>query len=209
MSDGPKVEAKKAIERVQIIKAMLADACERIEIAGSLRRGKALVGDAEIVVLPKHAPTLLARLDKMVAERLINKAAYGEKRLTRWGEKYRGLMYQGLRIEIFLADADNWGYVFWLRTGPGDANAWVMQQCIYQQAPYRAIDGYWTLTKTYQRISVPDEREMFRLLGIGQVLEPKYRTIERYVAMMRNVKWADQLTLTAPTPEKPTQTSMF
>jgi DNA polymerase/3'-5' exonuclease PolX len=109
MSDGQKVKAEEAREKVEIIRELLESQCRQIVIAGSLRRGKALVGDAEIVALPKYAPNLLARLDRMVAEQLIVKAAYGEKRLTRWGDKYRGFVYQGLRIELFLAEPDNWG----------------------------------------------------------------------------------------------------
>ena len=118
MSEGKKVAAEEAREKVLIIRDMLKDQCDEIVIAGSLRRGKALVGDGEIVALPKYAPNLLARLDRMVAEQLIVKAAYGEKRTTRWGEKYRGFVYQGLRIELFVAEPENWGYILWLRTGP-------------------------------------------------------------------------------------------
>lgn len=77
MSDGKKVNADEAREKVGIIYELLRDQCEQLVIAGSLRRGKALVGDAEIVALPKYAPNLLARLDRMVAEQLIVKAAYG------------------------------------------------------------------------------------------------------------------------------------
>jgi hypothetical protein len=84
-----------------------------------------------------------------------------------------------------------------------------MQQCIYQNAPYRATEGYWTLTETGQRIRVPDERELFRLLGIGQVLDPQFRTLERYVAMMQRVTWARDLRLIDKASESPTQTSLW
>lgn len=210
MSDGKKVSADEAREKVSIIHEMLRDQCEQIVIAGSLRRGKALVGDAEIVALPKYAPNLLARLDRMVAEQLIVKAAYGEKRTTRWGEKYRGFVYQGLRIELFIAEPENWGYILWLRTGPGEANTWVMQQCISRFAPYRAVEGYWTDVESGRRIRTADEGEMFRLLGINYVVPPQNRSLALYAGLMRYPRWAkDVHYVVSDAPPASTQTSMF
>lgn len=208
MSDGTRTNAKKALELAQIIKGALADACDEIIIAGSLRRGKADVGDVEIVALPKHAPSLLARLDKMVIEQMIRKAYYGEDRTTRWGDKYRGFEYQHMRFEVFLGDVDNIGYIKWLRTGPGDANQWVMSQCIAQRSPYRAVGGYWTVSETGKRISVPTEVEMFRLLGMSYV-EPQARTLNMYMRQMNNVRWAREVNYIADAPGMATQTSMF
>ena len=210
MSDNKKVNAQEATEKVQIIREMLEDQCRQIVIAGSLRRGKALVGDAEIVALPKYAPNLLARLDRMVAEQLIVKAAYGEKRTTRWGEKYRGFVYQGLRIEVFIAEENNWGYQLWLRTGPGEANAWVMQQCISRYAPYRAVDGYWTDVASGRRIRTRDEAEMFKLLGINYIVPPQLRTLALYAGLMRYPRWAKEVHyITQEEPPTSTQASLF
>lgn len=210
MSDGKKVAAEEAREKVLIIRDMLKDQCDEIVIAGSLRRRKALVGDGEIVALPTYAPNLLARLDRMVAEQLIVKAAYGEKRTTRWGNKYRGFMYQGLRIELFVAEPENWGYILWLRTGPGEANAWVMQQCIQKHAPYRAVDGYWTDVESGRRIRTADEAEMFRLLGINYVVPPQNRSLALYAGLMRYPRWAkDVHYVVSEEPPTSTQVSLF
>jgi hypothetical protein len=80
-----------------------------------------------------------------------------------------------------------------------------MQQCIYQQAPYRAVGGYWV--KQDQTISVPTETEMFRLLGMHYV-EPQERTLNLYKRQMRGA-WAKDLTYVVGAPNPPTQTSMF
>lgn len=204
MSGGRRWLPADAMKRALFVRDQLADVCERIEIAGSLRRKKPDVGDVEIVVLPKDAPTLLARLDYMVATAVVSKAVYSD-RTNRWGEKYRGLTYDGVRIEVFLADVHNWGYIYWLRTGPGDANTWVMQQCSYRKAPYRAEGGYWKIDG--QKIHVPDEREMFRLLGVDYVPTPESRSMALYERVMRWT-WADELTL-VDEPNKPTQSVMF
>ena len=47
------MEYSKAILIAEKVKAELAPHCERIEIAGSLRRKKEFVGDIEIVAIPK------------------------------------------------------------------------------------------------------------------------------------------------------------
>jgi len=119
-------------------------------------------------------------------------------------------VYQGLRIEVFLADADNWGYQLWLRTGPGEANAWVMQQCISRYAPYRAIDGYWTDVESGRRIRTQDEGEMFNLLGINYVVPPHLRTLQLYAGLMRYPQWAKDVHYIAQEePPTSTQASLF
>lgn len=172
----------------------LSDLCATIEIAGSLRRGKPYVGDVEIVALPKRASELLARLDTWVATGKAWKAIYSNG-TTRWGEKYRGLRLarSEFTVELFLADADNWGYVYWLRTGPGDANAYVMQQCIARHSPYRAVEGYWREVESGRRLRVAEEAELFRLLGMAYVY-PKDRTLDDYQRRM-NCRWVKDYTL--------------
>lgn len=206
MSEGKKVAADEAREKVQIIREMLADQCQQIVIAGSLRRGKALVGDGEIVAWAHDAPTLLARLDRLVATGAIKKSIYSDGR-TRWGERYRGLSVEGLRVEIFMADQHNWGYQFWLRTGPGDANKWVMQQLIWQKAPYQPIEGYWWAGK--HKISVPDEATLFKLLGSATVIPPNQRRIETYKGFLSRARWAQTFEIVTDEPSLPTQSSLF
>lgn len=53
MSKGEKVELAAARRMADRLLALLAPACERIAIAGSIRRGVPLVGDIEIVAMPR------------------------------------------------------------------------------------------------------------------------------------------------------------
>lgn len=224
MSDGLRVAAGAARRIAEGVQIGLADVCRagalgeaQIEIAGSLRRGTPTVGDIEIVALPEHAPTLLARLDKWVATGAVKKAIYSDG-TTRWGEKYRGLIVEGMRVEVFLADADNWGYILWLRTGPGDANRYVMEQLQRLNAPYRPQGGYWHVVGAQRdaestaqpstRIRVPDERELFRLLGSAQVIAPGERSLQRYATVLSWKRWASEWTWAAQD-APPVQGSMF
>ncbi|MCK6581081.1 MAG: hypothetical protein L6Q98_23550 [Anaerolineae bacterium] len=190
------IPAHLATRRVNEVIEDLRDLCVQIEPAGSLRRGRDMVNDVEIVALPKRRTDLLARLDRWVLLGEISKAFYGGaagKQSNRWGDKYRGFEYRGVRIEIFLADADNWGYIYWLRTGTGQANQFVMQQLLARKAPYGPLEGYWYWYPGRRKISVPDELELFRLLGIMHVIPPGARREEAYRTLMTG-NWATTVT---------------
>jgi hypothetical protein len=184
MSDErmPLAQAREIVERLV---ERIAGRCERIEIAGSIRRGRADVKDAEIVVIP--TADLFADLDEMVAQGAIRKALYGEQGLTRWGTAYRGLVFDGLRVEIFTADVHSWGNQFWLRTGPGDANQFVMKWLIWKRAPLRFQGGHvWHSANWLQaggvwaaddkrKLSLREEADLFAVLGMPEI-EPGLRS---------------------------------
>ena len=114
--------------------AKLFEGCaERWTIAGSLRRRRPEIGDVEHVVIPtlgevtlpgemfpRTGSLLWAKLEQLLAAGDVEKATYGETLSNRWGEKYRGVLYKGMKHEIFTADANNWGPILAIRTGPAE-----------------------------------------------------------------------------------------
>jgi hypothetical protein len=174
--------------------ALIRDECERVEIAGSIRRGKAEVHDAELVVIPRAG--LWPLLDKLVAQGVIGKAVYSDGK-HRWGEKQRGVAVDGVMVEIFTADAINWGYQLWLRTGPGPANTHVMKWRSFtiRSATWEARGGYIYDIASWTRLIVPDEATMFTILGVAY-LPPHERTLELYESIFkRGHKWGDVSTI--------------
>jgi len=172
--------------------------CQWVCIAGSVRRKKAMVGDIEIVVLPTHKSAFLNHLDTLEYNGQISKAVDAKGR-TRWGENLRALMYRGSKIEVYLCDKDNQGYITWLRTGPADGNQFVMTAIKRHKASIRMDSGYvWHVIyeKSHARFNrelgyaklgklhVPDEATMFRLLGIGGLYSPEIRTEKLYIRFM-------------------------
>jgi len=157
---------------------LLRPACERIEIAGSVRRNKPEVHDAEVVIIP--TPDLLPLTDTLIEYGTAQYALYGEKRTKRWGNNYRGLLFKGIKCELFMTTEESWGYQFWLRTGPGDANTLIMRWLglPYMKAPVRFQGGYgwysrnWTHNgKTWiavdkQRLRIASEEDLFAVLGL-------------------------------------------
>lgn len=182
--------------------ALIRDECERVEFAGSIRRGKAEVHDAELVVIPRAG--LWPLLDKLVAQGVVGKAIYSDGK-HRWGEKQRGVAVNGITVEIFTADAINWGYQYWLRTGPGPANQHVMKFRSFTKssATWEARGGYIHDAKTGERLIVPDEATMFTILGVAY-LPPHERTLELYEELFkRGHRWGDVSQIARQSAAKP------
>jgi len=72
----PAVRLEDARQIIGELVALLRPACERIEIAGSVRRGKLEVHDAEVVIIP--TPDLLPLTDDLIQYGKAQYALYGE-----------------------------------------------------------------------------------------------------------------------------------
>lgn len=156
----------------------LRSTCETAQIAGSIRRAAPWVKDAEIVAIPTNAT--YARLEALIASGAALRAVYSDGR-ERWGMSYRGLNYDGLRVEIFFTERASWGYMLALRTGPREANEALMSRLIktslrcqdgavyHQRTPWlRLPNGDWD-TRAARRVIVPDEQTFFRILGVSDI----------------------------------------
>lgn len=209
MSGTTKYPAVEVYPHAEQFGAGIADLCARVEIAGSLRRGKPMVGDIEVVAQPHDAPTLLARLDTWVATGRAFKAVYRDG-AHRWGAKYRGVKLPGCpaKIELWLADALNFGWILALRTGSADANEFMMRQMNFRGAPFRAREGYWWAQD--RRIAVPDEAEVFRLWGLSEPVPPPQRELSVYQRLFARPAWGQHWTYAdAEVSAEPMQREMF
>jgi DNA polymerase/3'-5' exonuclease PolX len=187
-----KLPLVKALSLAEKIKTALEPGCDRIKIAGSIRRRSATVGDIEIVAIPKLCPDLAAQLSlfgeppKMVSalDMLLENLAR-EKDNFRRGDK-NGDLYKNFLIKIdedgteigldlFLTTPEQWGYILALRTGPGDFNkAWVTPRSKGGLLPgeYR-FEGGW-LWRMGQRVDTPNEAEFLYLI-LGDEIPPEDR----------------------------------
>lgn len=185
MSSGEKLPLEKAAGLAKALKSLLEPACEKIEIAGSIRRGKPETADGEIVAIPRWDDgrnALLHLMDTLVDQGQIQKAIVTDKngkQVQRWGDLYRKVQYQGFPVDVFLTDAESWGYQFALRTGPGDANMLVMTKLKYAKPkpPFSIEKG--ALWQDDQRLAVRTEEEFFTLLGLPY-MEPWQRSEAAY-----------------------------
>jgi hypothetical protein len=132
----PKFPRAVAIQAVREILDVFSPACMRVVVAGSLRRGKGMVGDAEILFIPHTAVqnNLLGEVEQswdltdkalelliaqgVIAKRL-NKTGY-----ETWGPSNKLAVHvsSGVPIDFFRATVDNWFNYLVCRTGPADSN---------------------------------------------------------------------------------------
>lgn len=177
---------------------LLQPAFVNLHIAGSVRRGKPQVSDIEIVGIPVSTTLFKQLTSTLELDGIITRHDYQQdhhKPMYRWGDTYRGFDYKGVLIEVFCAEPDTFGYIYWLRTGPGDANTTVMTYLKQYQSPVRMSDGaVWYVEyhgDEYEKISqlrVPDEHTLFDLINVPFV-PPESRCEEHYQWYMGNSEW--------------------
>lgn len=188
MSTGERRQLDSARRDAEAFRDLFSGCFDQWTIAGSIRRKKPDVGDVEHVVIPKmrkltsglfgepsEQNALLVRLDEEV-EALsgpIAKAVYPDMR-HRWGEKYRGVVFNGFRHEVFIADEQNWGSILAIRTGPADYSRMLVTKLLDARR-YRQQDGYVRYASDGAIRAVPTEEEFFRLCGVEYVA-PEERT---------------------------------
>lgn len=130
MSSGVRVRWEDALAAAQAVGTMLLPAVERMEVAGSIRRHKADVGDIELVAVPIVERVADGLFDDVAVNRLseLLDALILDGRLARHpddpkrGERYSKLVEpnSGLQVDLFSATADTFGLIFLIRTGPAD-----------------------------------------------------------------------------------------
>ena len=157
---------EQALKIAEKVKAQLAPHCARIEIAGSIRRKKPEVKDIEIVAIPKH-------YDVGLFESGIATVVKQWKKVK--GElpcKYtQRILPEGIKLDLFFADKENWGNIFAIRTGSADYSHNVLgYSWVYEG--YRGKDGY--LHKDGKKIAVHEEEDLFKLIHVPFV-KPELR----------------------------------
>lgn len=155
------MQLDKALEIAEKTKELLSPYCERIEIAGSIRRKKPEVKDIELVAIPK--PYDVGLFESGIAT-VVNqwKKVKGELPC-----KYtQRLLPDGITLDLFFANQENWGLIYALRTGSADyshkvlATGWV-------KLGYNSEGGQLSING--KEIYIPEEKDLFKLIGIPYI----------------------------------------
>lgn len=199
MSSDTRRPASEVIPIAQSFLALLQPHAAWIEIAGSLRRGKADVGDVDIVAVPLGRDTakghsLALETDALLKQGVFQQAQYARKGgfSPRWGLKLRGIIYEGVKFELAITDEFNAGYIFWLRTGPDSgqdkANTYLMS-AIKRDAPFKCSDGY--VWQGNNKLLISNEADWFALCGLP-FIAPHERSLKAYHRLLRaNHRWGN------------------
>ena len=192
----------------QFLAAELVDAmrpfCERIEIAGSIRREKPEgIKDVEIVAIPKwerrlkpDAPQSLFDTEPSVRVNLLHEWALhqnpeqemapgvrwiktGTSEIVDWlpkpdGKYWRGLLPTGIKLDLFITTPEQWGTTFLIRTGSADFSHEIVTFARWK-AGHTFAGGELVHTKTGRVVPTPEETDVFAALGLDFV-PPAERT---------------------------------
>lgn len=165
----------------QIARALageMAPHCARVEIAGSIRRGCPQVKDIELVAIPvwkeeEVASGLFPEQERVnLLHRWAKRAGItwikpGTSQIVPWqpkpdGKYWRALLPTGIKLDLFIAEPENFGLIFAIRTGSAEFTTALVTRAKDVGLP--SMDGY--LTRDGERVATPEERDVFELLRL-------------------------------------------
>ena len=130
-------------------KNMFSPFCERLEIAGSIRRKKPEPKDIEFVAIPKGN-----KLDNFLKKQKF--------KYLKNGPKYKQIILpEGINLDLFLCTKYNFGNIYLIRTGNWKFSMLMMGIRTKYFGLYQK-DGY--LWKDGKRLICREEEDVFKLL---------------------------------------------
>ncbi len=156
---------------------VLAPACDRIEIGGSIRRSVGLVKDIELIAIPRGLrgnllgePMIDERndLDVMIAG-LMEDGHLEPREPRRMGRRYQALRAtkSGIPIDLFVVmPPAQWGAIFTIRTGSRDFSRLVVTQA--KKRGRRVSEGR-LLDEHGKPMETPTERDFLAGCGVHWV----------------------------------------
>ena len=172
-----KIDLREAESIANKVLQHISLAMDRIEIAGSIRRQKEIVGDIEICGIPGDRERLISLLSDVGQH--IKPGVPGAVPWTpKVSAKYlRVRLTEGMNLDVFLATPDNWGGLYMMRTGSGaspDGNTFhgfipgIFGRWKKMSGGGRMTDAMPTMPDGTQ-LSVAEEQDFFDLLEMDFV----------------------------------------
>jgi DNA polymerase/3'-5' exonuclease PolX len=112
-----KISLEEARGVADSITALVSSSAARIEVAGSIRRRKPVVGDIELVVIPSDQEKLvkfLREVGQTIKPGVPGAVPWDPKPDARY---IRVRLDAGMNLDVFVARPENWGGLFMMRTG--------------------------------------------------------------------------------------------
>ena len=169
------IELNKARKYAEHIVGELAPMCTRIEIAGSIRRRKPMVGDIDLVIEPK--PGQLRGIKQRCLQGGPMVMADGEL-------NYLLMMVGNIQLDIFFARPavpdlldprpPNFGSILLCRTGSKEHNIWLISQAKANGCAWLPYEG---VMKNGRIIAAETEQDSFKEIWINYV-KPEHREIK-------------------------------
>lgn len=175
----PRFDRELALRVAKEIGDELQPATSRLVVAGSLRRGKATVGDVEIVYIPKEelrpdpkdlfASIKVNRADEVIADleasyTLVRRKNVNGSEMFGPKNKLMGHRSTGIPVDLFSADEANWWNYLVCRTGPAESNTRI---CMAAQARGWKWNPYGPgFSRGEEMRPMHSEEEVFEFVGL-------------------------------------------
>lgn len=159
-----------AQELAEKIIATISHLCEKIEVAGSIRRKKAEVGDIDIVVIPKLF--MWGRIPIVMRSELDAKPGIGGPELIRMYVPfatccpYQDNSERRVQVDFYAATAQTWGVILLIRTGSTDYN---IRLCTHAKALGMMLSASRGVLEKGTVIASKTEEEIFKALVLPYV----------------------------------------
>ncbi len=133
----------------------LSPYCQKIEVAGSIRRRKAIVHDIDIVLIPSDAWNLEAEVLALARPFQPKKS----------GEKLKRFDFNGAQIDLYYATVDTWATLLLIRTGSTENNIRLCSRA-KEMSWHLAASGDGLFNETGKRIAGDSEISIYNALGL-------------------------------------------
>lgn len=162
------MELEKARAIAEEVRKLLEPACERIAVAGSIRRRKPEVGDIELLCIPKFVDGV-DQLDKELGALVFQEILglrLNKKGIRAYGPKNKLLVHlpSGIGVDIFSTTRENWAVSLVVRTGGKKTNMRIASGALRKGLSFHAYGRGFTSWKG--ETICRTEREVFEAVGL-------------------------------------------
>ena len=126
--------------------------CQRIQIAGSVRRRKLWVNDVDLLLIPKDLWNLHSELMKL-----------GQLKMS--GKKIMRVMVGSTQVDIYIAEPETWATLLLIRTGSKENNIRLCSRA-KDMGWHLAASGDGLFNEKGERIAGDSEISIYNALGL-------------------------------------------
>jgi len=148
------MELKVAQGIAEDVVKQLSPHCERIEVAGSIRRRRPFPKDIDLVLIPRDR----ARIDYVLM-------SLGNGKMKMSGPKIARVAAGKVQLDVYYATEETWATLLLIRTGSKESN--VRLCSVAKRKGWRlAASGDGLFDENGQRVAGDTEQSIFEALGL-------------------------------------------
>jgi len=149
------MELERAQKIAEEVVKRLSPYCQRIEVAGSIRRKKATVKDIDIVLIPADPWNL--------EQEILSLARPFMPQLS--GNKLKRFKYDDTQVDLYFATPETWATLLLIRTGSKESNI-RLATLAKKRGWHLAANGDGLFNEKGERIAGDSEESIFEALGL-------------------------------------------